>query len=153
MKNIFKFAAMAFAAVVMFASCDKKDDKTPDAPAATLDGRVLKVTVENMGDIYFDFGKFAENQITMGMDGAMYGMEGTIIAINPLGSYVVKATDATSGVITRTVAVGDGTSVSQDVPYSGLTETSCTIDLILISMEGTATGEFVDATLVDPFAE
>ena len=85
MKNIFKFAAMAFAAVVMFASCDKKDDKTPDAPAATLDGKVLKVTVENMGDIYFDFGKFAANQITMGMDGAMYGMEGTIIAINPLG--------------------------------------------------------------------
>ena len=152
MKNIFKFAAMAFAAVVLAGgatSCDNKDKEDP----ATLNGKVLKVYVENMGgDYYLDFGVFAKDQITMGMDGEMYGKPGTIVAINPLGSFVIKATDASSGVITRTVDNGNGTTVSQDVPYSNLTKTSCTIDLMIIASEGTATGEFVDVTLIDPSA-
>ena len=146
MKNIFKFAAMAFAAVLLVASCEKKED-------ATIDGKVLKIEVDNLGEIYLDFGVFAKGQITMGMDLEMYGMPGVIGAINPLGEYTIKATDATSGIITRTVVEYDGSTVSQDVPYKNLSDKSCTIDLRIVAMEGEATGEFVDATLIDPFAE
>lgn len=150
MKNIFKFAAMAFAAVLLVASCEKKgDEKEP----ATLDGKVLKIEVENLGEVYLDFGVFAENQITMGMDLEIYGMPGVIGGMNPLGEYTIKATDATSGIITRTVLQGDGSTVSQDVPYKNLSEKSCTIDLKIVAMEGEATGEFVDVTLIDPWAE
>ena len=155
MKSIFKFAAMAFAAVAMLASCDNKDENGKSYPDA-LSGKVLKVASELMPgmDIYLDFGKFAEGKITMGADLDMYGMPGVYGAINDLGSYVVNPTDATSGVITRTVDNGDGTTASQDVAYSDLTATSCKIDLIVVgSNEGLVQGEFVDVTLVDPFAE
>ena len=154
MKSIFKFAAMAFAAVALFASCDNKDTKSE--ASASIDGKVLKVASEIMSgmDIYLDFGKFAEGRITMGMDLEMYGMPGVYGAINDLGSYVITPTNATSGVITRTVDNGNGTTSSQDIAYSELTNTSCKIDLLIISSpEGVVKGDFVDVTLVDPYAE
>lgn len=152
MKSIFKFAAMALAAVAMLAACNK-DDKKADSAELTLNGKVLKVTSSLMGmDVYLDFGKFAENRITMGIDLSEMGVEG-IGAMNDLGSFVINPTNATSGVITRTVDNGDGTTSTQNVAYSALTETSCTIDLIVIaSPEGAVNGEFVDVTLFDPFA-
>ena len=148
MKNILKFAAMALAAVAMLAACNKDDEEL------TLNGKVLKVTSSLMKqDVYLDFGKFAENRITMGIDLSSMQMEG-IGAMNDLGSFVIKPTNATSGVITRTVDNGNGTTSTQDVAYSELTETSCTIDLIIISSpEGAVNGEFVDVTLIDPYAE
>ena len=57
MKNIFKFAAMAFAAVVLAGgatSCDNKDEKEP----LTIDGKQWEATWDMMYDVpcIFDFG-------------------------------------------------------------------------------------------------
>ena len=43
MKNIFKFAAMAFAAVLLVASCEKKED------ALSIDGKQWVTNMEGAG--------------------------------------------------------------------------------------------------------
>ena len=49
MKNIFKFAAMAFAAVLLVASCEKKED------ALSIDGKQWVTNQEGMG-VFLDLG-------------------------------------------------------------------------------------------------
>ena len=49
MKNIFKFAAMAFAAALLVVSCEKKE------PALSIDGKQWVTNMEGTG-IFFDLG-------------------------------------------------------------------------------------------------
>ena len=52
MKNIFKFAAMAFAAVLLVASCEKKED---DKETLSIDGKQWVTNMEGAG-IFLDLG-------------------------------------------------------------------------------------------------
>lgn len=118
MKNIFKFAAMLFAAVALFASCDNKEEK----PAAlSIDGKQWSVSFMYGGmmeaTLILDLGVTTENMATIYVGGDALG------GIYPMmgGNYTVTPTDATSGKI-AIVDPYDPSAAELVFNYSDLTE-------------------------------
>ena len=137
MKNIFKFAAMAFAAVVLaggVTSCDNKEEcehinyPTPD----------MKQWITDMGgmEIIFDFGVTESGIIWQGMQ--MFAMMEDYTWYKntmPFGwDYKITPKDATSGTITYlgmdTDMDGKGDPDSEvSITYSNLTAKSVTLHI------------------------
>ena len=122
MKNIFKFAAMAFAAVVMFASCDKKDDKTP--ATVSIDGKQWSYA--------FNYGGMMETTAVLDLGvtnegiGAIYMDMGGMYFPGFAGTYTITAKDGASG----TISLTDPNDPSGSVvvfTYSNLTEKTVTL--------------------------
>lgn len=145
MKNIFKFAAMAFAAVVMFASCDKKDDKTP--ATVSIDGKQWVFELSGTG-VFLDFGLKKDGILCSGYcdPTTLESMMG-----QSLGAYTITATDATSGTINvEAVDPATGEPTTYAYKYMSLSEKSVKIDINLVY--GQAPAEevtFADFNLVE----
>ena len=148
MKNIFKFAAMAFAAVVMFASCDSKDD---DAPKATIE----KQWEAEFGYAW-DFGTTTKNQVyyTMPSMGEENAETGKIdLMAMPVGTILeIVETDATSGVIKVEADAFDEEynpiKVQGEIPYKDLTINSVSVDMGITS-GCQPTGEWLELKAMD----
>ena len=115
MKSIFKFAAMALAAVAMLSACNK--DNNP--AALTIDGKQWEATWDMMMDVpcLFDFGLTTSGTFYFAYDTSE--MEGPGWMTYFCGSYTIAATDGTSGVIT----FENGSTLN----YKDLTANSVTI--------------------------
>ena len=123
MKNIFKFAAMAFAAVAMFAACEPEDKGNEKDALPTPDGK--QWVVSGYMPMVYDFGVTEENVITQG-----YAMEGMYYKQPfPLGeNYTVTPKDATSGSITYETD-GETGVIELTMTYENLTEDSVTFKI------------------------
>lgn len=128
MKKIFKFAAMAFAAVALFASCDmldnnQNDDQNQEPAALSVDGKQWSVDFMYGGmmeaTLILDLGVTTENMVTIYVGGDAFG------GIYPMmgGNYTVTPTDSTSGKI-AIVDPSDPSAAELVFNYSDLTETS-----------------------------
>lgn len=139
MKNIFKFAAMAFAAVVLAGgatSCEEKEE----GMKATIHP-ILKQWENVEQGLVFDFGTTTPNQIYYSM--LMMGQEneetGKIeLMAMPLGKILsIEETDATSGTIKVEAETMDENynpiKVQGEIPYKDLTINSVTVDAGIIS--------------------
>ena len=139
MKNIFKFAAMAFAAVVLAGgatSCEEKEE----GMKATIHP-ILKQWENVEQGLVFDFGTTTPNQIYYSM--LMMGQEneetGKIeLTAMPLGKILsIEETDATSGTIKVEAETMDenynSIKVQGEIPYKDLTINSVTVDAGIIS--------------------
>ena len=123
MKNIFKFAAMAFAAVAMFAACEPEDKGGKDA--LTLDGKQWVYTSELDGIVstsLIDFGATAKDTFYYG-----FVNDGAVMVMNP-GTYTITPTDATSGTITIVYKGWSEEDQTIEFEYTDLTENSVKID-------------------------
>ena len=104
MKKIFKFAAMAFAAVAIFASCDLLNNNENDEQntAASLDGKQWIAPWTAMGvDCVMDFGATTPGTFYLAYDANEMGLPGFATYI--VGEYSIVPTDNTSGVVNITV--------------------------------------------------
>lgn len=134
MKNIFKFAAMAFAAVLLVASCEKKDEK----PALSIDGKQWVTNMERTG-VFLDLGLKKKNTLCSGYCDpttleSMMGMS--------IGTYTVTATDKTSGTINVDgMDPMTGEPAVLEYKYKELTETTVKIDFGIIYNMPTTEGE------------
>ena len=138
MKNIFKFAAMAFAAVVLAGgatSCDP-DQEEPKHP---LDGKQWVTKLEETG-FFLNFGVTEANMACKGYCDLTDYMP---LMTLPMGSYSFQATDETSGFINISDKFMDEDEngnevevvISNSFPYMNLTESSVDIDTgILMGM-------------------
>ena len=139
MKNIFKFAAMAFAAVVLAGgatSCEEKEE----GMKATIHP-ILKQWENVEQGLVFDFGTTTPNQIYYSM--LMMGQENEetgkieLMAMS-LGKILsIEETDATSGTIKVEAETMDENykpiKVQGEIPYKDLTINSVTVDAGIIS--------------------
>ena len=140
MKNIFKFAAMAFAAVVLAGgatSCEEKEE----GMKATIHPILKQWENVDLG-LAFDFGTTTPNQIyyTMLMMGQENEETGKIeLMAQPLGKILsIEETDATSGTIKVEATgfyeeTGEPITVQGEIPYKDLTINSVTVDAGIIS--------------------
>jgi len=140
MKNIFKFAAMAFAAVLLVASCEKKED------ALSIDGKQWVTNQEGMG-VFLDLGLKKKDTLCSG-----YCDPETLESLQgwSVGTYTVTATDATSGSINvNGVDPGNGEEAVLSYKYKDLTESSVKIDFGIIYNMPTIEGEiqYADFTI------
>ena len=132
MKNIFKFAAMAFAAVLLVASCEKKE------PALSIDGKQWVTELEGTG-VFLDLGLKKKDTLCSGYCDtttleSMMGMS--------VGTYTVTATDATSGSINvNGVDPMTGAEAVLSYKYKDLTESTVKIDFGIIYNMPTTEGE------------
>mgnify|MGYP003325602275 CR=1 FL=1 len=121
MKNIFKFAAIAAAALVVLVSCEKKEETNP----ITIDGKQWVTELQGMG-CFIDLGVKKA-----GMSYSGYVDLETLASLQAmsLGEYTVTATDATSGTINiNGTDMMTGEPALLAFPYKDLTETSVKID-------------------------
>ena len=143
MKNIFKFAAMAFAAVLLVASCEKKED---DKETLSIDGKQWVTNMEGTG-IFLDLGLKKKDTLCSGYCDpttleSMMGMS--------VGTYTVTATDATSGSINvNGMDPMTGAEAVLTYKYKDLTESSVKIDFGIIYNMPTIEGEiqYADFTI------
>ena len=158
MKNIFKFAAMAFAAVAMFAACEPEDKGNEKDALPTPDGK--QWVCEEEVTWVCDFGVTKKDTQYQGM---LY-QTGENWAVNTMGgnSYTITPTDETSGVITLTISneYGDTEPEVLEFKYSDLTETTVKMDAGLASMSPCPYEEMLEFTLatekynvMDPYAD
>ena len=135
MKKIFKFAAMAFAAVALIASCDNKEEypgtpETPEDPVTySIEGKQWLCTFDDVeGEIpcVIDLGATEEGRMLVGVyrDGN-WEEDGMICN----AAYTIEKTSETSGIITYISdylldLMGDEESATEKICYSDLTETS-----------------------------
>lgn len=132
MKNIFKFAAMAFAAVLLVASCEKKED------ALSIDGKQWVTEVEGAG-LFLDLGLKKKDTLCSGYcdPETLEGLQGWSI-----GTYTVTATDATSGSINLNgIDSYTGEEALLVFKYKDLTESTVKIDFGIIYGMPTIEGE------------
>ena len=132
MKNIFKFAAMAFAAVLLVASCEKKED------ALSIDGKQWVTEMEGMG-VFFDLGLKKKDTLCSGYcdPTTLESMMGWSV-----GTYTVTATDATSGSINLNgIDSYTGEEGLLVFKYKDLTESTVKIDFGIIYGTPTIEGE------------
>jgi hypothetical protein len=125
MKNFFKFAAVAAAALAMLVSCEKKGE---DAPL-TLEGKQWICTFEDYaGEVpcVLDFGATKSGKMLVGVkrDGK-WEEDGMICS----ATYTIEKTSETSGVITYVSdylmdLMGDEEFATEKLCYSELTENS-----------------------------
>ena len=138
MKSIFKFAAMAFAAVAMLAACNKENpanndgDNGGNTPAAlSVDGKQWFAAEALMGaDCVMDLGVTTPGTLYIAYDASSFGLPG--YAAYFTGTYTVTATDATSGVITLTVE-----GQQAEIPYNNLNENSVAISFAIAGFDNT----------------
>ena len=139
MKSIFKFAAMAFAAVAMLTACNKENpanndgDNDGNTPAAlSIDGKQWTAAWDAMGgvDCVIDLGVTTPGTLYIAYDASDFGLPG--YATYFTGTYTITETDATSGVITLTV---DGQQA--EIPYSNLNENSVAISFAIAGFDNT----------------
>lgn len=127
MKNIFKFAAVAAAALAMLVSCEKKEDQK--APL-TIDGKQWICTYEGYtGNIpcVLDFGATKTGRMLVGVqeEEGKWVEDGMICD----ASYTIEMTSETSGVITYVSdyllsLMGDEEMATEKLCFSDLTENS-----------------------------
>ena len=136
MKNIFKFAAMALAAVALFAACDNKEGEETEEPVSySIDGKQWTAAWEAMGvDCVVDFGVTTPGTCYLAYDATELGLPG--FATYVAASYTVTPTNETSGVINLTL---DGQEAQAQVQYSNLDEDSVkiTFEALMIDTEFT----------------
>ena len=136
MKKIFKFAAMAFAAVALFASCDLLNNNENDEQnaAASLDGKQWIAPWAAMGvDCVMDFGATTPGTFYLAYDANEMGLPGFATYI--VGEYSIVPTDNTSGVVNITVE-----GMPAQIQYSNLDEDSVSITfdpMALVNVEYT----------------
>ena len=115
MKNIFKFAAMALAAVALFTAC-KKDGKTEEPVSYSVDGKQWTAAWEAMGvDCIIDLGATTPGTCYLAYDANEMGLPGFATYIT--GAYTVTPKDETSGVVAITVE-----GMNAEIQYSNLGE-------------------------------
>ena len=147
MKSIFKFAAMAFAAVAMLASCDKDQNGKKDS--LSIDGKQWQATWDMMGDVpcLFDFGLTTSGVFYFAYDTS--AMQGPGWMTYFTGSYTIAATDETSGVITfqngvtlnykdltaNSVTITSDLTYQEDVVYTLITEKKALLDEMGVPIE------------------
>ena len=132
MKNIFKFAAMAFAAVLLVASCEKKED------ALSIDGKQWVTEMEGMG-VFLDLGLKKKDTLCSG-----YCDPETLESLQgmSMGTYTVTATDATSGSINLNgMDPYTGAEALLVFKYKDLTESTVKIDFGIVYGMPTTEGE------------
>ena len=130
MRNMFKLAAMAFAAIALFASCEGKEEATVKN---SIEGKQWIAPWEIMGvDCVMDFGATTPGTCYLAYDANELGLPGFATYIT--GAYTVKETDVKSGVVTITVE-----GQQANIQYSNLEEGSVTIkfDAAMIDTEFT----------------
>ena len=140
MKNIFKFAAMAFAAVLLVVSCEKKE------PALSIDGKQWVTEMEGMG-LFLDLGLKKKDTLCSG-----YCDPETLVSLQgmSMGTYTVTATDATSGSINLNgMDSYTGEEAVLVFKYKDLTESTVKIDFGIIFGMPTIEGEiqYADFTI------
>lgn len=156
MKSIFKFAAMALAAVAMLAACNKDnnpaDNGGNESAALTIDGKQWMTSMEGAG-VFIDLGvKKAGMSYSGYCDPETYESLMTM----SLGEYAVTATDETSGTINvEGVDMMTGEPATLVFRYKDLTESSVKIDFGIVygmPTEGDEI-EYADFTLVPTVIE
>ena len=142
MKKIFKFVAMAFAAVALFASCENEENA-----ALSIDGKQWMTSMEGAG-VFVDLGVKKA-----GMSYSGYCDPETYVALMgmSLGEYTITETDETSGTIN--IAGVDnmtGEPATLVFRYMDLTEDSVKIDFGIVYGMPTEGDEitYADFTLV-----
>ncbi len=127
MKNIFRFATMALAAVVLMGgvtSCDNKDEKE----SLTIDGKQWVTEMEGMG-AGIDLGLKKDNTLC-----AFYFDLETLVAQQgmSIGEYSITTTDETSGTINTTgLDWMTGSTIEIKYEYRNLTKSSVEIDAMI----------------------
>lgn len=163
MKNIFKFAAMAFAAVVLAGgatSCEPDQEEKESIKTTLTILKQWKVMDEDMGmELAFDFGTTTPNQIyyTMTMMGQDNEETGNIDLIAmPIGKIIdIVETDETSGTIKvegpsgEYDEEGNPKMIERELPYKDLTLFSVSIDKG-IAQGLITTGNWYNFTLLSP---
>lgn len=154
MKRVFKFAAMAFAAVAMLAACNKDENPADNSgnggnePAAlTIDGKQWMTDMQGTG-VFIDLGVKKA-----GMSYSGYCDPETYVSMMgmSLGEYTVVATDAASGTINvEGVDMYTGEPATMVFRYKDLTESSVKIDFGIVYGMPTEGDEiaYADFTLV-----
>ena len=126
MKNIFKFAAMLFAAVALFASCDNKEEK----PAAlSIDGKQWMTSMEGAG-VFIDLGVKKA-----GMSYSGYCDPETYVSMMAmgLGEYTITANDDATGAINIAgIDPYTGEPATLVFKYKDLTDASVKIDFGIV---------------------
>lgn len=154
MKSIFKFAAMAFAAVAMLASCDKDQNGKKDS--LSIDGKQWQVDMDGML-LVIDFGVTDNGSIGYGMGMSAEDEEtGEMVTEYMYGyalgqNYVVVPTDATSGKVVYYADLdydGELDETQYELLYKDLTETSVSFEGTLFGLPDYVTAETVSVTLV-----
>ena len=126
MKNIFKLAAMAFAAITLFASCDNKEETQEPL---SIDGQQYTGAWTAMGvDCVMDFGATTPGTFYLAYDGTEMGIAGFLSYIT--GAYTISATDETSGVVTITVE-----GQQAEIKYSNLDKDSASFTFEVAMIE------------------
>ena len=116
MKKIFKFAAMAVAALAMLVSCEENEE-----PTLSIDGNQWIAPWAAMGvDCVMDFGATTPGTFYLAYDANEMGLPGFATYI--VGEYSIVPTDNTSGVVNNTVE-----GMPAQIQYSNLDEDSVSI--------------------------
>ena len=150
MKSIFKFAAMAFAAVAMLASCDKDQNGKKDS--LSIDGKQWMTEMQGTG-VFIDLGV---KKAGMSYSGYCNPETYASLQVMSLGEYTVTATDETSGTINvEGVDMYTGEPATMVFRYKDLTESSVKIDFGIVYGMPTEGDEilYADFTLVPTVIE
>ena len=124
MKKIFKFAAMAVAALAMLISCEENEE-----PTLSIDGKQWIAPWAAMGvDCVMDFGATTPGTFYLAYDANEMGLPGFATYI--VGEYSIVPTDNTSGVVNITVE-----GMPAQIQYSNLDEDSVSITFDTMALD------------------